>query len=240
MRRSSLPNGRRRSPGHESGFEEIIMLLVDSILAGIARLNRRRRLAGKLPWAFRHRTFRMASSGLSLRAKRFLTLDITDPKSGETRSFGLYLMPHAISSGGTRGYGATILEQSSIAYSARFFTDGRNCLIVFVGDTDGSSIQFQMRPWSRTIVMVGTLPNAATLPNDKDVTSPCVRQHCDAARSIIAMEHPTTQSDVSRIRRRVARLLHPDLGPAMEVACRGRAMAMMNSELDALNSRFAA
>jgi hypothetical protein len=199
------------------------MLLVGSILAGIARLNRRHRLAGKLPWALRYKTLRTASSGFFPRAKRFLTLDITDPKSGEIRSFGLYLMPHAFaSSGGTRGYGATILEQRAIAYSARFFTDGRNCLIVLAGDTGGSSIQFQMRPWSRRIVVVGTLPNAAALPNDKDVTSPCVRQYCDTARSIIAMEHPTNRSDVSRIRRRVARLLHPDLGPAMEVACRAR------------------
>jgi curved DNA-binding protein CbpA len=42
-----------------------------------------------------------------------------------------------------------------------------------------------------------------------------VRQLCDVARSIINADHPKTRSDINRIRRRIAKLLHPDLGRAM-------------------------
>ena len=96
-----------------------------------------------------------------------------------------------------------------------------------------------MKPWSRAIAIVGTLPNAAAL-SDHGATSTCVQQYYAVARSIIDAERPATRSDINRIRRRIAKLLHPDLGPAREIACRARAMAMMNAKLDELGSRVAA
>ncbi|QRM33883.1 hypothetical protein [Microvirga sp. VF16] len=173
-------------------------------------------------------------------AKRFLTLDITNPNSGETHSLGLYLMAHPASSHGTRVYGATIVDENSIAWSARLITDGRGCLVVFVGDTSGSNIQFDVKPWSRRIAIIGSLPEAIAFSSDNGTTAICVRQYCDAARLIIDAEKPATRSDINRVRRRVAKLLHPDLGSAIEVACRARAMALMNAELDELSSRVAA
>ncbi|WP_133239354.1 hypothetical protein [Microvirga sp. KLBC 81] len=216
------------------------MLLIGSILTRIARLERHSRVAGKMSWSVHRQRPRVAGGNIRPRAKRFLTLDITIPNSGETRSFGLYLMPHPSFWHGTRIYGATVIDQTSTAYSARFITDGRHCLIVFVGDTRGTSLEFEMKPWSCRIAVAGTLPNAVASSDDNAATSTCVQQYYSTARSIIDAEHPTTRSDINRIRRRVAKLLHPDLGPAMEVACRARAMAMMNAELDELGSRFAA
>jgi hypothetical protein len=215
------------------------MLLVGSILTGIARLKRDYGVAGKVSWLL-HRQRRQASGGnVRPRAKRFLPLDITIPNSGETQSVGLYLMPHPSFLLGTSVYGATVIDQVSTAYSARFITDGRHCLIVFVGDTGGASLEFQMKPWSRAIAIVGTLPNAAAL-SDNGTTSTCVQQYYAMARSIIDVERPATRSDINRIRRRIAKLLHPDLGPVGEIACRARAMAMMNAKLDELGSRVAA
>jgi hypothetical protein len=216
------------------------MLLGGSILAGVARFSRRGRGAGKLSWWLDRQPAHAVSDSNRPRAKRFLILDITNPNSGEIRSVGLHLMPHPASPRGARVYGATIVDQSSSAYSARFVTDGRHCLVVFVGDARGASLLFQIWPWSRGIVVTGTLPNEVASSDDNDATSTWVRQHCDAARSIIDAEHPTSQSDFNRIRRRVAKFLHPDLGPAMEVACRAQAMALMNAELDEMGSRFAA
>ena len=215
------------------------MLLVGSILTGIARLKRHYDVAGKVPWLL-HRQRRQVSGGnVRPRAKRFLTLDITIPNSGETQSVGLYLMPHPSLLLGIWVYGATVIDQVSAAYSARFITDGRHCLIVFVGDTGGASLEFQMKPWSRRIAIVGTLPNGPSFSDDNGTTSTCVQQYYAAARSIIDAERPATRSDINRIRRRVAKLLHPDLGSMSEIACRARAMAMMNAELDELGSRFA-
>jgi hypothetical protein len=73
-----------------------------------------------------------------------------------------------------------------------------------------------------------------------DAASTCVRRYCAAARSIIDAEHPKSLSDLSRVRRRIAKLLHPGLGSGTEVACRAHAMAMMNRELDELGSQFLA
>jgi hypothetical protein len=223
-----------------SGFEDIIMLLLGSILTGIVRLKRHHGVTGAVSWFLHHPSAQVAGGNIRLRAKRFLTLDITIPSSGETQSLGLYLMPHSSFSHGTRVYGATVIDQGSTVYSARFITDGRHCLIVFVGDTRGASLEFQMKPWSRRIAIVGTLPDALAFSDDSAATSTCVQRYYAAARSLINEEHPTSRSDINRIRRRVAKLLHPDLGSVMEIACRARAMAMMNAELDELSSRFAA
>jgi hypothetical protein len=149
-------------------------------------------------------------------------------------------MPHPSFLHGTWVYGATVVDQVSTTYSARFITDGRHCLIAFVGDPGGASLEFQIRPWSRRIAIVGTLPNAVASSADSAVISPCVEEYYAAARSIIDAEHPATRSDINRIRRRIAKLLHPDLGSTREIACRARAMAMMNAELDELGSRIAA
>jgi hypothetical protein len=226
------------APG--SWFEGFIMLLVGSILAWIARLTRHYRVTGKIPWPLHRYWARAARYDIRPRAKRFLTLDITMPNTGETRSFGLYLMPHPSFSHDARVYGATVMDQGSSAYSARFITDGYHCLIVFVGDTRGASLEFQMKPWSRRIAVVGMLPNVVATPDDNAATATCVQRYYAAARSLIDAEHPATRSDINRIRRRVAKLLHPDLGPAMEMACRARAMAITNAELDELGSRIAA
>jgi hypothetical protein len=215
------------------------MLLFGSILTGIARLKRHYDVAGKVPWLL-HRQRRQVSGGnVRPRAKRFLTLDITIPNSGETQSVGLYLMPRPSLLLGTWVYGATVIDQVSAAYSARFITDGRHCFVVFVGDTGGASLEFQMKPWSRRITIVGTLPDAVAVSDENAATSTCVQPYYAAARSIIDAERPATRSDINRIRRRVAKLLHPDLGSTSEIACRARAMAMMNAELDELGSRFA-
>jgi hypothetical protein len=216
------------------------MLLVGSILAGIARLTRHYRVTGTVSWLPHRQRPGVAGDKTRPRARRFLTLDITMPASGETRSLGLHLMPRPSFSHGTRIYGATVVDQDSTAYSARFVTDGRHCLIVFVGDLGGASLEFQMKPWSRRITVASTLPNALASPHDKDATTTCVQRYYAAARSLIDAEHPATRSDINRIRRRVAKLLHPDLGPAMEMACRARAMAITNVELDELGSRIAA
>jgi hypothetical protein len=223
-----------------SGYEDNIMLLVGSILTGIARLKRHHGVTGAVSWLLHRQSSQVAGGNIRLRAKRFLTLDITIPNSGETQSLGLYLMPHPSLLHGTWSYGATVIDQTSTVYSARFITDGRHCLIVFVGDTRGASLEFQMKPWSRRIAITGMLPDAVAFSDDTAVTSACVKQYYAAARSVIDAEHPTSRSDINRIRRRVAKLLHPDLGPAMEGACRARAMAMMNAELDELGSQIAA
>jgi hypothetical protein len=223
-----------------SGFEDVIMLLVGLILTGIARLKRHRGVTGKVSWLLHRQSSQVAGGNIRLRAKKFLTLDITIPNSGETQSAGLYLMPHPSFLHGTWVYGATVIDQVSTTYSARFITDGRHCLIVFVGDTGGASLEFQIRPWSRRIAIVGTLPNAVVPSADSAAISPCVEEYYAAARSIIDAEHPATRSDINRIRRRIAKLLHPDLGSAREIACRARAMAMLNAELDELGSRIAA
>jgi hypothetical protein len=97
-----------------------------------------------------------------------------------------------------------------------------------------------MKPWSRRIAITGGLPDAVAFSDDTAVSSTCVQQYYAAARFITDAEHPTSRSDINRIRRRVAKLLHPDLGSALELACRARAMAMMNAELDELGARFAA
>jgi len=216
------------------------MLMVGSILAGAARFARHPQWLGKLPWLLRHRTSQAPGDKTHFRARRFLTLDITLPQSDGIRSVGLYLMPNPAWSHGAWIYGATIIDQASNAYSARFITDGSNCLIVFVGDATESSIEFQMKPWSRRIRTTGTLPDVAALSNDNDASSACVRQYYVAARAIIDAEHPSTRSDVNRVRRRVAKPLYPHLGSALESPCRARAMAMMNAELDELVSRIAA
>jgi hypothetical protein len=223
-----------------SRSEDITMLLVGSILASIARLKCYYRVAGKASWLLHRQRPQVSGGNVRPRAKRFLTLDITIPNSGETQSVGLYLMPHSSFAHGTRVYGATVIDQGSTVYSARFITDGRHCLIVFVGGTRGASLEFQMKPWSRRIAIVGTLPDAVAFSDNSAATSTCVQQYYAAARSLINEEHPTSRSDINRIRRRVAKLLHPDLGSAMEIACRARAIAMMNAELDELSSRFAA
>lgn len=216
------------------------MLLVGSILTGIARLKRHHGVTGVVSWLLHRQSFQVAGGNIRRRAKRFLTLDITIPNSGETLSLGLYLMPHPSFSRGTWVYGATVIDQTSTAYSARFITDGRHCLIVFVGDTRGAGLEFQMKPWSRRIATTGMLPDAVTYSDNAAAISSCVQQYYAAAQSIIDAEHPATRSDINRIRRRLAKLFHPDLGSAMEVACRARAMAMMNAELDELGSRVTA
>ncbi len=216
------------------------MLLVGSILTGIARLKRHYGVTGAVSWLLHRQSSQVAGGNIHLRAKRFLTLDITIPESGETQSLALYLMPHPSLLHGTWSYGATVIDQTSTVYSARFITDGRHCLIVFVGDTRGASLEFQMKPWSRRIAITGMLPDAVAFSDDTSVNSTCVKQYYAAARSVIDAEHPTSRSDINRIRRRVAKLLHPDLGSAMEGACRARAMAMMNAELDELGSQIAA
>ena len=216
------------------------MLLAGSILGMITRFGNHHLAAGKLSWLRHPWKLKEVGGHILPHARRFLTLDLNDPKSGGTRSLGLYLMPHPASySVGTRVYGATILDQSAVAYSARFITDGRNCLIVFA-DATAPGIPFRMKPWSRRIAITGTLPDAVTLPKSHDATSTCVRQLCDAARSMIAADHPKTRSDINRIRRRIAKILHPDLDRAMEGACRARAMAIMNAELDEMVFRLAA
>ncbi|GEO12918.1 hypothetical protein [Microvirga aerophila] len=217
------------------------MLLVGSILTGIARLKRHHGVTGVVSWLLHRQSSQVAGGNIPLRAKRFLTLDITIPNSGETLSLGLYLMPHPSFSHDTWVYGATVIDQTSTAYSARFITDGGQCLIVFVGDTRDPGLEFQMKPWSRRIAITGMLPDAVAFSDDNAAAiSSCVQQYYAAARSIIRAEHPTSRSDINRIRRRLAKLLHPDLGSAMEVACRARAMAMMNAELDELGSWVAA
>ncbi|KLK89650.1 hypothetical protein AA309_30130 [Microvirga vignae] len=206
----------------------------------ITRFRNCHLVAGKLPWLRHPRRPEEFGGNILPHAKRFLTLDFNDPNSGGTRSLGLYLMAHpATYSLGTRVYGATILDQNAVTHSARFITDGRNCLIVFA-NTAALAIPFRMKPWSRRIAVTGTLPDAVTSSNSHDATSTCVRQLCDAARSIIHADHPKTRSDINKVRRRIAKLLHPDLGRAMEGACRARAMAMMNAELDELVARLAA
>jgi hypothetical protein len=197
-------------------------------------------VTGKVPWLLHRQWTQVDGHNIRLRAKRFLTLDLTMPNTGEIRSLGLYLMPHPSLSHGTRVYRAAVIDQGSTAYSARFITDGHHCLIVFVGYPRGAGLEFQMKPWSRRIAITGMLPDAVTFSDDTVVPSTCVQQYYAAAQSIIDAEHPTTRSDINRIRRRVAKLLHADLGSAMEVACRARAMAMMNAELDELGSRVAA
>jgi hypothetical protein len=216
------------------------MLLVGSILTGIARLKRHYGVSGKVSRLLHRRSPHVAGDNIRPRPKRFLTLDITIPNSSETRSLGLYLMPHPSFSDGTRIYRATVWDQGSTAYSARFITDGRHCLIVFVGNTGGASLEFQMKPWSRRIPITGVLPDAVAFSDDTAVSSTCVQQYYAAARFITDAEHPTSRSDINRIRRRVAKLLHPDLGSALELTCRARAMAMINAELDELGARFAA
>jgi hypothetical protein len=223
-----------------SRFEDVIMLLVGSILAGIARLTHHCLTTGTVSWLPHRQRPGVAGANTRPRAKRFLTLDITIPASGETRSLGLHLMPRPSYSHGAWIYGATVIDQDSTAYSARFITDGRHCLTVFVGDPGGASLEFQMKPWSRRIAIAGTLPDAVAFPDDNAATATCVQQYYAAARSIIDAEHSATRYDINRIRRRVAKLLHPVLGPAMEIACRARAMAMTNAELDELGSRIAA
>jgi hypothetical protein len=216
------------------------MLLAGSILGMITRFGNHHLVAGKLSWLRHPWKLKEVGGHILPHARRFLTLDLNDPNSDGTRSLGLYLMPHpASSSGGTRVYGATILDQSAGAYSARFITDSRNCLIVFA-NTAAPGIPFRMKPWSRRIAVTGRLPDVATLAKSHDATSTCVRQLCDAARSMINADHPKTRSDINRIRRRIAKLLHPDLGRAMEGACRARAMAIMNAELDEMVFRLAA
>ncbi len=215
------------------------MLLVGLILTGIARLKRHRGVTGKVSWLLHRQSSQVAGGNIRLRAKKFLTLDITIPNSGETQSAGLYLMPHPSFLHGTWVYGATVIDQVSTTYSARFITDGRHCLIVFVGDPRGASLEFEVKPWSRRIAIVGTLPDAVAFSDENAAISTCVQQYCAAARSVIDADHATSRSDINRIRRRVAKLLHPDLGSASEIACRARAMAMMNAELDELGSRFA-
>jgi hypothetical protein len=216
------------------------MLLAGSILGLITRFENHHLVTGKLSWLRHPWKPKEVGGNVLPHAKRFLTLDLNDSDSGGTRSLGLYLMPHPASyAGATRVYGATILDQSAIAHSARFITDGRNCLIVFA-DTAMAGIPFRMKPWSRRIAITGTLPDAVTLPKSYDATSTCVRQLCDAARSIIHADHPKKRSDINRIRRRIAKLLHPDLGRAREDTCRARAMAIMNAELDEMVFRLAA
>lgn len=216
------------------------MLLAGSILTGIAQLKRHLDATGKVSWLQHRQRPQGAGGNIRPRAKRFLTLDITIANSGETQSLGLYLMPYSLFSHGTRVYGATVIDQVGTAYSARFITDGRHCLIDLVGSPGGARLEFAMKPWSRRIAIVGTPPNAVAFSDDHTATSACVQQFCSAARSIIDAEHPTSRSDINRIRRRVAKLLHPDLGSANEIACRARAMAMMNAELDDLGSQLAA
>jgi hypothetical protein len=216
------------------------MLLAGSILGIITRLGNLHLAAGNRSW-LRHPWNLNGVGGYILpHAKRFLTLDLNDPDSDGTRSLGLYLMPHPASyADGTRVYGATILDQRAVVHHAKFITDGRNCLIVFANSA-APGIPFRMKPWSRRIAVTGTLPGAVTSSKSHDATSTCVRQLCDVARSIISADHPKTRSDVNRIRRRIAKLLHPDLGRAMEAACRARAMALMNAELDEMVLRLAA
>jgi hypothetical protein len=219
---------------------DLIMLLAGSILGMITRFGKHHFVAGKSSWLCDPWKFKEVGAHILPPAKRFLTLDLKDPDQGGTCSVGLYLMPHPASlSGGTRVYGATILDQSAIAHSARFFTDGRNCLIIFA-NTSGPGIPFRMKPWSRRIAVTGRLPSAVTSSKSYDATSNCVWQLCNVARSIVRADHPRTRSDVNRIRRRIAKLLHPDLGRAIEGPCRARAMAIMNAELDEMVFRLAA
>ncbi|UVF22728.1 hypothetical protein HPT29_027270 (plasmid) [Microvirga terrae] len=216
------------------------MILVSSILVMITRFGKHDLAAGKSPWMRHSRKPKEVGGRILPHAKRFLTLDLNDPDWDGTRSVGLYLMPNPASyADGTRVYGATILDQSAVAHSARFITDGRNCLIIFV-NTAGPSMPFRMRPWSRRIAVTGTLPDTVTSSEPHDETSTCVQKLCDAARSIINSDHPKSRSDVNKIRRRIAKLLHPDLDQAMNGTCRARAMAIMNAELDEMVFRLAA
>ena len=216
-----------------------ILILTGSLMM-ITLSGNHRHVAGKLSWLRRPWKIKEVGGSILPHARRFLTLDLNDPNSGGIHSLGLYLMPHpASSSPGTRVYGATILDQSAVAHAARFITDGGNCLIIFA-NTAAAGIPFRMKPWSRRIAVTGTLPDAVTSSNSHDATSTCVRQLCDAARSVITADYPKTRSDINRIRRRIAKLLHPDLGRAMEGGCRARAMAIMNAELDEMVFRLAA
>lgn len=216
------------------------MLPAGSILSLIAQVATHYFVTGKLPRLWLRRRSKEAVGGNFPRAKKFLTLDLTHPNSGAIRSVGLYLMPHPASPAvGVRAYGATIVDQGSNAHSARFITDGRNCLVVFA-NTLGTSIAFQMKPWSRRIAVAGTLPDMVAFSNDNGAIVPCVQQLYAAARSIVDADRPKTRSDINRIRRRVAKLLHPDLSPATDGFCRARAMALMNAELDEMSSRLAA
>lgn len=216
------------------------MLLAGSILSVIAQVARHHFVTGKLQWLWHRRKPKDPVGGNFARAKKFLTLDLMHPNSGAIHSVGLYLMPHPASpTVGVRAYGATIVAQGSTTHSARFITDGRNCLIVFA-NTLATSIAFQMKPWSRRIAVVGTLPDMVVFSNDNGVIAPCVQQLYAAARSIIDADRPESRSDITRIRRQIAKLLHPDLGSTLEVACRARAMALMNAELDEMSSRLAA
>jgi hypothetical protein len=95
-----------------------------------------------------------------------------------------------------------------------------------------------MKPWSRTVAVLGVLPDTVAF-SDAAATATCAQQYYAAARSLIDAEKPTARSDINRSRRRVAKLLHPDLGPVMEIACRARAMAMMNAKLDEMGARAA-
>jgi hypothetical protein len=208
------------------------MLLVASVLARIARVTHRYAVTSPISWLLHPKKPQVFGDDTVPRAKRFLTLDVTISASGDTSSLGLYLMPRPSFLDGARVYGATLIHQDSTVYSARFITDGSNCLVLFVGDTIAPSLVFRMKPWSRRIAIVGTLPDAISFSSSDDAGSTCVWRYCAAARSIINAEHPTTLSDLSRVRRRIAKLLHPDLGSESEVACRARAMAIMNAELD--------
>src|SRR3712207_4786240 len=111
------------------------MLVIGTILAAIGRVVRRYHVTERLSWNLSHHISRVISDHILPRAKRFLTLDITISESGEFRSVGLHLRPQSASLLGTRVYAATIVDQTSIAYSAWFLTDGYNCLIVLRGET---------------------------------------------------------------------------------------------------------
>lgn len=215
------------------------MLLAGSILSVIAQVARHHFATGKLRWLWHRRKSKEAVGGNIPWAKKFLTLDLTHPNSGATDSVGLYLMPQpAAPTVGVRAYGATIIDHGLTAHSARFITDGRNCLIVFA-DALATSIAFQMKPWSRRIAVMGTLPDMVAFSNDNGVIAPCVQQLYAAARSIVDADRPKTRSDINRIRRRVAKLLHPDLGSTTDRFCRASAMARMNAELDEIRSSLA-
>ncbi|WP_262270520.1 hypothetical protein [Microvirga yunnanensis] len=214
------------------------MLLLGSVVAAIARVARRYTVATPASWLLHRTKPQVFGDDAVSGAKRFLTLDITNLASGETSSLGLFLMPRPSILHGTRVYGATIIHQDSTVYSAWFITDGSNCLIVFVGATIASSIEFRMKPWSRRIAIAGLLPDSVPFSSSDDAASTCVWRYCAAARSIIDVEHPTTRSDLRRVRRRIAKLLHPDLVSGSTVACRARAMAIMNAELDELGLQF--
>lgn len=214
------------------------MLLVGSALAGIGRFTRRYAVSVSASRLLHHKKPKVFSDEFLPSAKKFLTLDIMNPASGQISSLGLYLMPRPSFLHGSRVYWATLIHQDSTVHSVRFITDGHNCLVVFVGDTTDSSLHFRMRPWSRRVTSTGRIPSTMALSFNDDTASACIQQYCTSARSIIDAEHPTTWSELNRVRRHIAKLLHPDLSSGTDVACRAYAMAVMNAELDELGSRF--